>query len=594
MTVNSVFSDFREMLKSISRNRRQQLLLLFALMIVSAFAEIVSLSAVFPFLAILADPVEALQRPIISKVVDVLGLGTGNTLRLQLTMIFSVTAIAAGLIRFALNFVSSRASFGMAHELGAEVYRRTLYQAYEVHVNRNSSEIVGAIGKVDVVAWAIASLLNAASALLMAVAIVSTLVMVDPLVSLAALIGMATVYASVSFLTRKKLSQNSKTVNESYTSKTQTVQEGLGGIRDIVLDNTQHVFTERFNEMDRRMRLAQASNNTIEPSPRFVIEAIGMTLIASLAYIVAVRDGTLAGALPILGALALGMQRLMPLLQQVYRGYVYVAGNRMVIHDVRVLLQQPVSTNSGLSEASLPFTTVIELDDVSFRYNPQGPDVLKHISLKIPKGAIVGFVGETGSGKSTLIDLIMGLLQPNTGRLTVDEVEIDHSCHVGWQQNIAHVPQSIFLRDATFAENIAFGVAQADIDFDRVKSAARSAHIDRFIESGPDQYLGVVGERGVRISGGQRQRIGIARAIYKNAKVLVLDEATSALDTETEATVIDSVLSMNSELTVLMIAHRLSTLEKCDFIVKIENGRMVPTNDGTVPTTADKKSFTRT
>ncbi|WP_052028775.1 ABC transporter ATP-binding protein [Rhodopirellula baltica] len=562
------------MLQCVSRRRRRQLLLLFALMIGSALSEIVSLGTVIPFLAILADPEEAMQRPIIASVVRFFGLGSGDTLRFQLTGIFASMAIIAGLIRFALIFVTARASFGIAHELGVEVYRRTLYQPYDVHVNRNSSEIVGSIGKVDVVAWAVAFLLAATGAAMMAIAIVGTLIVVDPLVSLIVLVGMATVYGSVSIFTRKKLSRNSKTVNHAYTSKTKTVQEGLGGIRDIVLDNTQHVFVDRFRQTDRRMRQAQASNYTIEPSPRFIIEAIGMSLIAVLACIMAVRDGTLANALPVLGALALGMQRLMPMVQQVYRGYVYVAANRMVIHDVRVLSQQPISQEAGSQITPVPFETSIQLQDVTFRYHSDSPDVLKQISLDIPKGSIVGFVGETGSGKSTLIDLIMGLLQSSSGCLCVDGTTIDASNAVGWQQNIAHVPQSIFLRDATFAENIAFGVDQEDIDMDRVRAAAQSAHIADFIEASPNGYQGVTGERGVRISGGQRQRIGIARAIYKNSPVLVLDEATSALDGQTESAVIESLLAMNTDLTVLMIAHRLSTLKNCDFIVKIKDGKI--------------------
>ncbi|MDA0226235.1 MAG: ABC transporter ATP-binding protein [Proteobacteria bacterium] len=298
-----------------------------------------------------------------------------------------------------------------------------------------------------------------------------------------------------------------------------------------------------------------------------------MVLIALLAYYL-ISTGGVVAAIPTLGALALGAQRLMPLLQQTYQGWVYVAGNRLLLRDVAVLLQQPVSPDTQVDVTPMSFEREIVLDHVSFRYLPAAPLVLDDVSLVIPSGARVGLTGPTGSGKSTLMDVLMGLLEPASGRISVDGQALTVAARLAWQHNIAHVPQAIFLLDASFSENIAFGVDAARIDLARVQAAARQAQIAEFIESGAMGYEGLVGERGVRLSGGQRQRIGIARALYKQAKVLVFDEATSALDDDTEAAVMQAINGLGRDLTIVLIAHRVSTLQGCDIIHRLDQGRV--------------------
>lgn len=299
-----------------------------------------------------------------------------------------------------------------------------------------------------------------------------------------------------------------------------------------------------------------------------------MVLIGLLAYYMTVSSGGVASAIPTLGALALGAQRLMPLLQQAYQGWVYVASNRQVIGDVVGMLQQPIAREAQANVALLPFHAEIRFERVSFRYEARSAHVLHEVNVTIRKGARVGFIGMTGSGKSTAMDLLMGLLQPTSGRVLVDDVPLLGAERLGWQRNVAHVPQSIFLSDASFAENIAFGVPAEQIDIGRVRDAARRAQIAQFIESSPEGYTAMVGERGMRLSGGQRQRIGIARALYKSAKVLVFDEATSALDSDTEEAVMQAIESLGRDLTIVIIAHRISTLRICDIIYKLDNGRI--------------------
>jgi ABC-type bacteriocin/lantibiotic exporter with double-glycine peptidase domain len=555
-----------------------QLAFLFVLMLTAAMAEMISLGAIFPFLAVLTDTGKALQQPLISKAVSLLGFADGDDLTWPFTLLFGGAVIAAGAIRFMLVFATVKVNFGIGHELGVEVYRRALYQPYEVHVTRNTSEIMGGISKVDEVVWLLFAILNMTSAFIIAVLLAAVLITINPLLAIGTLIGLGSVYGLVTLLARKRLYLNSLIHSRSINSRVQEAQEGLGGIRDVLLDHSQTIFTRRFAEIDLSLRQVQASNNIIGPCPRFAVESVGMVLIALFAYSMAKTNGSLVAAIPVIGALTLGAQRLMPLIQQVYGNWVLVSGNSQTLHDVVDLLKQPIPKEVQVDVGCLPFDGEIRFDKVSFRYQPHMPLVLSGLDLSIVKGARIGLIGTTGSGKSTVLDLLMGLLQPTDGKILVDGSALVGQARFAWQNNVAHVPQSIFLADTSFAQNIAFGVPPYEIDFERVRKAANQAQIANFIEADPQGYLAMVGERGVRLSGGQRQRIGIARALYKRASVLVLDEATSALDRETEMSVMKSIEGLGRDQTIIIIAHRVETLQGCDFIYKLEKSGLFQLN----------------
>jgi ATP-binding cassette subfamily B protein len=304
------------------------------------------------------------------------------------------------------------------------------------------------------------------------------------------------------------------------------------------------------------------------------MESIGMIMIASMAYFMSLQEGGVSSVVPVLGALALGAQRILPALQQLYGAYISINGSHASVNDVLILLEQPLPSNIDLlGNQSIEFNKCIYLKDVGFKYPGNERRVIKNIDLKIKKGSIVGFMGPTGSGKSTLLDILMGLLNPTSGGIYIDNVKVDKNNQYLWQKNIAHVPQNIFLSDGSIEENIALGVPIGEIDTIRVKDAARQAQLDKVIENLPCGYQTIIGEDGNFLSGGQKQRIGIARAIYKRAQVLIFDEATSALDTKTEAEIMKSIYSLGENLTILIIAHRVSTLKGCDWLVKITNGK---------------------
>jgi ABC-type multidrug transport system fused ATPase/permease subunit len=560
----------------LSQRRKLQFGLVSVVMLVSAFAEIVSLGAVLPFLGILISPEEVYNHHLAGGVVQSLGVTSADELVLPLTIAFVVAALIAGIIRMLLLWLSTRLAYASGTDLSIDVYQRTLYQPYSVHIARNSSEVVsGVTNKVSQTVSVLTLFLILVGSSVSLVAIIGTLIAIDPIVALVAATGFGFSYGLVTWLTRLRLKHNSQRVAREQTQMIKALQEGLGGIRDVLLDGTQSVYCNIYRRADYSLKRALASNQFIAGSPRFAMEALGITLIATLAYGLS-RTGGIATALPTLGALALGTQRLLPALNQIYSAWSGMVGGHASLADAIELLDQPLPADALRADIlPLEFQDSIRFDDVRFRYNNDGPWVLDSFNLTIPKGSRVGFVGSTGSGKSTTLDLLMGLLQPTEGAFLVDGVSIDEKSTRAWQKTIAHVPQSIFLADSTIAENIAFGVPLEAIDQERVAQAAQRAQVADFIETQAEGYNAFVGERGIRLSGGQRQRIGIARALYKQASVLVFDEATSALDNATEQSVMRSIEGLDHDLTILIIAHRLTTVQHCNVIVELKHGRVV-------------------
>lgn len=560
-----------------SPRRRGHLYLTLLVMVVGAFAEIVTLGAVLPFLAVISGPEALAQVPMAARVMETLGLAGARDLLVPATVLLIVVALATAGVRLALTWISQKFIFRLGHDIGAEIYRRTLWQPYGLIVQRNSIEVVAGIEKVQTAVFSVLlPLLQALISAFLATFIVAVLVVIDPFTAEAAALGLGVIYVLVSIVTRKLLRHNSHVINDLHTIRVKLIQEGLGGIRDIIIDQSQDVFDGNFRRLDSELRNAQAVNVFVSQAPRYVVESFGMILIALLAVYLSGAPGGVAAAIPVLGALALGAQRLLPLLQLVYAGWAQFSGSVGALHEVVRLLHVPVVTAAPRNAASAAamFEESIVLDDVSFRY-ATGDYALRDLKLPVAKGQRIGILGQTGSGKSTLLDLLMGLLDPTEGCIRIDGRVLDNSNRADWQSLIAHVPQTIFLADGSIAANIAFGERPEHIDMDRVAAAAASARIDDFILSLPEGYATQAGERGVRLSGGQRQRIGIARALYKKAKVLILDEATSALDDQTEAGVMEALTSFGRDLTIFMIAHRLSTLAGCDRLVRLEAGRVV-------------------
>ena len=544
-------------------------------MFAASFAEILSIGAVLPFLAVLTNPDRIFQFSGAKLFINFIGIVSPEQLLFPLTIGFGLAALVSGGMRLLLLWASTRLSFAVGADLSINIYRRTLYQPYSIHASRNSSEVISGISTKanSVIGAIITPALTLISSSIMLVVILLALISIDPIIALSAFGGFGSIYAIIIRINRGRMLINSENIARESTQLIKSLQEGLGGIRDVLIDGCQAVYCQIYRNADLPLRQAQGNSSFINQSPRFLIEALGMMLIAMLAYALARQPDGISKAIPVLGALALGAQRLLPVLQAAYAAWSNIQTGQVSLQDTLELLDQPLPEYVDQPPAKpITFQQQIVLKKLSFRYTPQTPWVLKNVDLTIKKGSRIGFIGLTGSGKSTLLDVIMGLLESNEGTLEIDNQVITTHNTRQWQVHIAHVPQAIFLADSTIQENIAFGVPINKIDHVLVKKAAQKAQISDIIETWPNKYNTFVGERGIRLSGGQRQRIGIARALYKQSDVIIFDEATSALDNKTEQAVMQSIESLGKDLTVLIIAHRLTTLQNCDQIVELGNG----------------------
>lgn len=556
-----------------SRQRRTQLYLLLGLLLLGAFAELFAIAAVIPFLTLLTEPNSLGAAQVLFERI---GPVSPRDQLLAAAAIFASAAVLAGALRIALAWMTQSFSFGLGYDLGMAIQTRLLYQPYAYHSAQNSSDLVAAHEKVfALIHGVVLPVLYAFTATVTSLFIVGILIAIDPLAASIAIVTVAAIYAAVALVTRRRLHLYGSMINSAHNERVRAVNESLGGIRDVLIDHSQPMHLARFARIGGRVRRAEVRSSFIASAPRYAVEVAGMVLITGLAVILSGRSGSFATALPVLGAIALSGQRLLPLLQQVYQGMAQLRTGSSTASDLATLLHLEIPSNATHANIpTLPFEKEIRFEGVSFCYPNRGECALDGIDLTIARGAKVALVGRTGSGKSTLADLLMGLLDPTDGQVTIDGVRLDPSNRVSWQAQIAHVPQSIFLADASIARNIAFGSSEEDIDLNRVRWAAKIAQTKEFISGLPEGYQTHVGERGTRLSGGQRQRIGIARALYKRAPVLIFDEATSALDRETEKEVIDGIVGLGDAITLVVIAHRPSSIAHCDTVFRLGRGRL--------------------
>lgn len=581
MEDNNIFSLLKRLYPHISKRKRWQCFILLTLILLSSLAEVISIGAVLPFLGALSSPERVFTHPLAQTFIQYFNIASPEQLLLPLTIIFASAAVFAGAIRLLVLWLQTRLSFSTAHELGVSIYNRTLFQPYTVHASRNSSEVINGIyAKAGAIASnAILPMLTIINAAAMLCTILVAITFIEPFTALTTFGGFGLLYLGIIGVTRKKLLSDSKIMANRSNEVIKTLQEGLGSIRDVIIYGTQKTYCNTYKVADLSLRRALGNTAIISQSPRFIMEALGIMLMTILAYKLTQSSDGIIGAIPILGSIALAAQRLLPLLQQAYQSWSAIRSGQASLFDALKLLEQPLPTPETLHPQALPFDKSITLKGIYFSYLQHSPWVLQDINLNIEKGSRTGFIGATGSGKSTLLDIIMGLLEPSKGQLYIDNHLINANSIKSWQQHIAHVPQTIFLSDNSIAENIACGIPKEKIDIERVKHAAAQAQIAETIESWDETYQTHVGERGIRLSGGQRQRIGIARALYRKANVIIFDEATSALDSKTEETVMKAIDGLNKNLTILIIAHRISTLRGCDKIVSLGDAKIQSIND---------------
>lgn len=554
---------------NINIDQKKRIYYLFVLMIVSSLLEIISIGLVIPFLGIMSNPERMADYSFLINI-PLYGFNEISG-TLKITIIFIVATVISGLARYLILLYGTKISFSIGTEFDNKIYKRTIYQSYKTHISRNTAEVVSIITqKTATVIYALNSCLSLCSSITILIFILIGLLYVSPKATLISFLLVGIFYYCIILLVRRKISQNGRDIADSQSSVVRFIHEGFGGIREIIIDNAHEEYCNNYKLANHRLRAAQASSHLISGFPRFAMESGGMVIIALLAYGMSTGSGGLIEELPFLGALALSAQKILPLMQQAYASWSGISGSSSSIQDVLLLLNQEISNNEG-PPRKFSFENKIELINVSYKHEDSSEYVLKNINLTIERGDRIGIIGESGSGKSTLLDLIMGLIEPTDGLILVDGKPVNINLK-GWYNNIAHVPQLIYLLDSSIERNIIFGRSTSDFDFEKLRAICEKVQIIDFIDSLPNGFKTIIGERGSRLSGGQRQRIGIARALYKNAKLIVLDEATSALDVKTESELINQIYKLDRDITMIFVAHRLSTLEKCDFIIELDKG----------------------
>jgi len=566
-----------QLIQLLSKATKIKLTKVCLLMLITAALELISLGAIYPLLTAVTNQQILDEYTYLTYIATVLDLKTSIDKTILLATTFSLLALISGYVRVLSIKYQIKTSHIIGANLSVDILKKTLSRTYLDQINTNSSKIIAGItSKCDhlIMSGIYPSLVLINSAIILIV-IVGTLIIINPFISLLSIFGFGATYFVVMHICKKGLSRDSIIVAHESERVIKILQESLGGIRDVILGGAEKIYVDTYRRACTSLQMSVANIQITSASPRYIIEPIGMTLISVLACILIAKSTNDEVIVPLLGIFAIAAQRTIPLLQQAYSAWSAIVGGSLSFKDALEMLSQPASLERDEDQHPLKFEKDIELKNITFSYKENGKKELNDINLVIKKGSRVGIIGETGGGKSTLVDCIMGLLLPKIGSIKIDGEPLTEKNKHLWHKNIAHVTQAIFLADTSVAENIAFGVPYNQIDFERVTKAAESAQILSVIKLWKNGFNEVIGERGVKISGGQRQRIGIARALYKKAELVVLDEATSALDLDTEKEVMSAIESSNKDKTIIIVAHRLETLKNCTEIIKMQNGKIV-------------------
>ena len=575
-----MFKNSIILIQYIAKKRIYQIIFLQIFSFITSIFETLSVGAVVPFIAIISTPEKIIKYLKTQSYLRTFEIYDKNNLILYITILFVILVFTSAIFKWILLLYNTRVANSIGSELAYTLYNKTLYQPYLEHTSRNSSAMITNINRAsEIVSQIITPFFLLMNSLFTLFLLLVTLITLNPLIIVTTFFIIGSFYLLIMFFVKDKLKKESIFINTKKPILMKVMQEGLGGIRDILIDGTQEIYSKIYLINDKEMRHSNAKVSLISNTPNIVVQSLGISLIATFAALSSIKNNfgneDFSTGVPFLAALAFGFLRISPALQQIYSAWANINNGKIALDSVVKFLEKPLPSYAGKPlPQPIKFNNCLEFSNISFRYNLESDYILKNINLKIKKGTIVGFIGKTGSGKSTLLDILMALIEPTSGCFQVDGVKIDINNFRSLQVRIAHVPQAIFLSDCTIAENIAFGIPLEQIDMKRVMNAAEKAQISESINTFQDKYYTKVGERGVRLSGGQRQRIGIARALYKNADILIFDEATSALDNFTELEVMKSIDLLSDDLTIIIVAHRTSTLKNCNQVFEIIDGNV--------------------
>jgi len=581
-----VLQKIKELYRLLTPEQRGRLLRLQVLVVLMSIAEIAGVISIGPFMGLVGDMQQLQGDGMLADLYRASGLAEPRDFLFWLGVgvlgMLTLAAIISMITVWRLSLYGAQ----VGGELASRLFRHYMHQEWLFHSSGSSSQLTNQISQETqrITGAIITPLMQMNAKLVMASLMALTIVLYDPVVALVGLAVFGLAYLGLYRTVRRRLAANGAAITRTQRQRFKLMGEGFGGIKDVLLLGRQDTLTRRFERASAEFARAQGTTLGLSQIPRYAMELIAFgSMIFLVLYLLASHEGNLGTILPVLSVYALAGFKILPALQQVYQGVSQIRGNLAAFDAVREDLRASL-VDSGDTHDVQPLSTVephwspresIEIRGVTFRYPGKQEPALKGIEMEIPANGVIGLVGASGSGKSTAIDLLLGLILPETGEVRIDGQPLTRENRRAWQNSVGFVPQAIFLADSTIRENIAFGLPPEAIDDGKVLRAAAMAHLNELLSELPDGLETRVGERGVQLSGGQRQRIGIARALYHDADVLVLDEATSALDGITEKLVMDAIHDFSGQKTIIMIAHRLATVKQCDSIYLMADGRVV-------------------
>jgi ABC-type multidrug transport system fused ATPase/permease subunit len=577
-----VIAIYRKLLDLLDGRERTHFFALMGLVVVMGIFDMLGAATILPFLAVVTNPSLIETNRLLALLYDWTDPGSTQTFLVFLGGLVFAAVILSLMIKLATMYAIARFTQMRRYSLSSRLLEGYLRQPYVWFLSQHSSNLGKQVLQevMEVVTRVMSPAMRILSQVISMLFLLTLLVIVEPVVAIVSAAVIAAIYGTVFFFLRKTLTRLGQTRYDANAEQFRVTAEMMGGIKDVKLAGLEKSYLRRYRAPARRLSRTAIHMQVIGETPRYVLETVAFGGMIGVILAMMVREGgDLTAALPVLGLFAVASIRMFPAIQQIYQSLSTLRGGRPSLDALHRDITSLRITGQNLHDAHrvppLPLRERLEVRDAWFNYPGTERSALRGFDLTIRANTTIGIVGGTGAGKTTAIDLILGLLSPERGEVLVDGIPVSRETLRGWQNNIGYVPQHIYLIDDSVAANIAFGIEPGKIDMEAVERAARLAELHGFVmEELPEGYQTHVGERGVRLSGGQRQRIGIARALYSNPDVLILDEATSALDNLTERAVMDAVRNLGHAKTIIMIAHRLSTVRRCDEIFLMEHGRV--------------------
>ncbi len=572
---------FKKILFLLTPHERKRAILLVILIIMMAFLDMIGVASILPFMAVLANPSIVETNLILNNMFQAssfFGVEDDQQFLFALGILVFITLITSLSFKAFITYAQVRFVEMRGYSISKRLIEGYLHQPYSWFLSRHSADLGKTI--LSEVGRAVGNGLNPMMEIvakgMVTIAIILLLIVANPKLALIVGFSLGGFYALIFYIIRSYIRRIGEVNLKNNKLRFLAVNEAFGATKEVKVGGLEETYIKSFSNSAQTLAKTMASSKVIAQLPRFILEAIAFGGILLIILYVMGKTGSFNDALPIISLYVFAGYRLMPAMQQIYSSFTSLSfvGPSLdkLIDDLKNIKPLNRNQNPGI----LSFNKTITLKNIHYNYPNASRTALKNINLSIPAKFTVGLVGATGSGKTTIVDIILGLLEPQKGNVEIDGNVLTENNLRAWQRSIGYVPQNIFLSDDSIEANIAFGVDPKEINNEAVKKASKIANLHEFVmEELPQQYQTLIGERGVRLSGGQKQRIGIARALYHNTQILILDEATSALDDQTEKAVMDAVNNLSNKITIILIAHRLNTVKNCDIIFKIEKGQLI-------------------